>query len=436
MSKLDTFAETFQHILQTQTLSQIHKNLNICASKRQLGENDCPESMNFFSELRQYMLVQKLLNPGDRIGLSGTGAYSFVLKFPPRIISSKNKTMSLKILSGQLHVAQNEIRALTYTNQRKNDYFIHLEDFLLQNVNGQNICYMLLPHYDITLLDLLNDPSFQDIFPSMNSTINTKSFELTQINDDIVYILEKLFYAIQFMRDNGMAHRDIKLENILIKLDFTTHTVQNIVLSDLGDTCISNESSTIICGTSIYSAPELFYGAMFNMNTTFTMRMMQDIDLYALGQCIYLLLSRKMLRLLTRVTDTNYFDNFSNPPIQQIYKERLKVGQGMHMSDISQMLSSSASVDASVDDTDIFTRTLYGWTNPDIRLRMSYPFDLPNRQQQDEEIVSIIRTLQQKSKQTNPVYHMTYKIQKNMPIQTIQARYNHWVLNMARPVQT
>ena len=432
MTELIKFADIFQHFLQTQTLEQLRKNFEICVSKMQLDENDCQESSDFFSKLRQHMLIQKLLKPDDRLGISGTGAFSFVLKFPPKVISSKDETMSLKILSGQSFLAQNEIRALTYTNKNKNDYFIRLEDSLFQNVNGQNICYMLLPHYDMSLLDLVINTEYRDFLPTMTAKINTSSSELTQITDNFIKIVEKLFYTIHFMRSHKMAHRDIKLENILIRLDFTTLSIKNIVLADLGDTCIANESSTNVCGTSVYSAPELFYGAMFNINTTFTMRMMQDIDLYALGQCIYILLSRKMIRTLTKISDTNYFNNFSSPAIQHFYQFRLNGSQGMHMSDTSQMLSRSQSL----QDTDIFTEALYGWTHPDVTSRMTYPFDLSNTQSQEEELTSIIRTLQEKSKEANPVYCMTYRIQNNISIETIKSRYNSWIQNMTESVQS
>lgn len=416
MSKLEKIAESLKPILEVNSLESIHKNFKICETKNKFSEDDCPESQVFFSELRKNMLIHKLLNHSDRLGLSGTGKFSFVLTLPPNVISSENKSTSLKILSGLKDVANNEIRALTYTNEIKNDYFIHLKGYLFQNVKNQSICYILLPNYDLSLIDLMNNPAFQDVIPSIPSTMNAKAIGLTKINEDLIYILGKLFRAVQFMRNNQMAHRDIKLENILVQFDFATRKVKNIVLSDLGDTCIRDESSTKLCGTDVYSAPEMFYGATLDKETpVFTMRMMQDIDVFALGQCINLILSRRMIRMLTKK------EAYINPELQEINKKILQNSGGMHMSDVYQLFSTSQSR----SDLDTFTETLFWWTHPDIRRRNVYPFDLQDRQSQ-EKIVFLIDTLTEKSKNPNPVYHLTCYIYE-VKIEKIRSRYKFWL---------
>ena len=420
MSKLKKIAESLKPILEINSFTSIHNNFKICETRNKFSEDDCPESRVFFSELRKNMLIHKLLNHDDRLGLSGTGKFSFVLTLPPNVISSENKSTSLKILSGLKDVAKNEIRALTYTNERKNDYFIHLEGYLFQNIKDQSICYILLPNYDLNLLDLMNNSAFQDVIPSIPSTMNERTNGLTKINDDLIYILGKLFRAVQFMRDNQMAHRDIKLENILVQFDFATRKVKNIVLSDLGDTCIRDESSTKVCGTAVYSAPEIFYGATLDEKTTvFTMRMMQDIDVFAIGQCINLILSRKMIRMLAKK------EVYINPQLQEINQRLLQNSEGMHMSDVYQLFSSSQSK----DDLDPFTKTLFWWTHPNIRKRNVHPFDLQDRQLQEKNILSLIEILTQKSKDPNPVYHLTYRVHK-VQIEEIRSRYKFWLKKM------
>ena len=78
------------------------------------------------------------------------------------------------------------------------------------------------------------------------------------------------------MHNEDVAHRDIKLENILIE----NHT-KKVKIIDFGFCCCSKEKLKIFCGTPSYMSPEIvskreYYGA--------------PADIWACGVLLYVLL--------------------------------------------------------------------------------------------------------------------------------------------------
>ncbi len=71
--------------------------------------------------------------------------------------------------------------------------------------------------------------------------------------DYVKKIIRCIAYALQHLHQKGIAHRDIKLPNILLKKDFT------IKLADLGFAKeVNNEvMMKTYCGTPITMAPEI-----------------------------------------------------------------------------------------------------------------------------------------------------------------------------------
>ena len=65
-------------------------------------------------------------------------------------------------------------------------------------------------------------------------------------------IFVQIMSAIEYIHSQDIAHRDIKLENILI--DQRTGTVK---LIDFGFSCFSKERLKIFCGTPSYMSPEI-----------------------------------------------------------------------------------------------------------------------------------------------------------------------------------
>lgn len=64
------------------------------------------------------------------------------------------------------------------------------------------------------------------------------------------YYFRQLIQAVEFMHDSAIAHRDIKLENLLLDADF------NLKIADFGYSTINLGFSVDPLGTPIYQAPE------------------------------------------------------------------------------------------------------------------------------------------------------------------------------------
>jgi len=93
------------------------------------------------------------------------------------------------------------------------------------------------------------------------------------------YIFRQLVDAVSYLHKNGIAHRDIKLENIL-----WTESSNQLKLTDFGlakSVLLSDaEFMSTPCGTPSYVAPEIMKGQNYT----------HAVDLWALGVVLYLLL--------------------------------------------------------------------------------------------------------------------------------------------------
>ena len=330
----------------------------------------------------------------QKLSVSGVGGFSFVLRIPKQVATKKDVEVSLKVSDATTKQAKNEIRVLQFWRRRESRGMIRS---LYDHVSSpHNICYILMPNYDASLLDLILVPSLQRFLPR------------TVISANIVLITTQLVDAVQFMRDNAMAHRDIKLDNILVKLNPVQFAATKVVLTDFGDSCIENENSGDICGTTYYMAPELFYEAALGKRkeNVYTMQIMQHADVFSLGQSILLLLTHRAQRTNTILPAQGYInERFGN----EHRSRELKLSSGMFLTDVTCTTSSQ----------NLFTETILNWGCMNPNERKTYPFD------QKDEMEKMLDSLVSMSQSSEPVFKYKFESHK-LSIENIRDRYVSW----------
>lgn len=103
---------------------------------------------------------------------------------------------------------------------------------------------------------------------------------------NVLSILEDLLRAVHYLHSKGIIHRDIKLENIMLRKQ---HHSYRPVIIDLGLAHHAEQESFLFekCGTPGYIAPEIFvYGAKHPKG-----------DVFSLGAIFHALYLFKYLRL-------------------------------------------------------------------------------------------------------------------------------------------
>jgi serine/threonine-protein kinase ULK/ATG1 len=128
----------------------------------------------------------------------------------------------------------------------------------------------------IIIMELCDNNLFRELAKTNNG------FNIEQIKD----ILLQLNNVFKIMYEKNIAHRDIKLHNILVKYLNEEHTKFKVLLSDYG---VSNQLNSMtgrfktFAGSQIIMAPEILEGEEYN----------NKCDLWSLGVNIYQLYTKK-----------------------------------------------------------------------------------------------------------------------------------------------
>ena len=153
----------------------------------------------------------------------------------------------------------------------------------------------------------------------LNVLANTENgFSVAKIKE----ILLQLNNAFKIMHENKISHRDIKLNNILVKYLNNEHTDFKVLLSDYG---ISNQLNELITsfnthiGTRIYMAPEILKGEKYN----------DKCDLWSLGVNIYKLKTKEF----------PYKGKIDNEILDQIRQKGQTVLNKIHDESLRNLLS-------------------------------------------------------------------------------------------------
>ena len=172
------------------------------------------------------------------------------------------------------------------------------------NINSVE-CYEYFDNKDnfIIIMELC-DGNLLDLFNKKKE--NDKGLNI----EELLKIMNQLNNAFKIMKENNIIHRDLKLENILIKYNDEEHKNYTIKLADYGcskrlDSLLENYCSTYI-GTPIYMAPEILNEDKYNFKS----------DLWSIGIIIYKLFFDKFLFYGERIAVKNKINKFDNKSIK------------------------------------------------------------------------------------------------------------------------
>eukprot|EP01128_Nolandella_sp_AFSM9_P009602 TRINITY_DN621_c0_g1_i1.p1 TRINITY_DN621_c0_g1~~TRINITY_DN621_c0_g1_i1.p1 ORF type:complete len:342 (-),score=115.40 TRINITY_DN621_c0_g1_i1:49-966(-) len=99
--------------------------------------------------------------------------------------------------------------------------------------------------------------------------------------EDAAHIINQLCAALDYLHERGIVHRDLKLENLLLK---STDSL-DIKLADFGlSKLYSGEALQTACGTPFYVAPDVLLGTGYG----------PAVDMWSVGVLAYVLLSGRL----------------------------------------------------------------------------------------------------------------------------------------------
>ena len=219
----------------------------------------------------------------ETLDIIGTGGYGYVFKGRDR----KTKELrAIKVMNVE-KIEQN-LSSQYETKNIKEHLKLCIEGFIKEFENMQICsknndnsvkCYEYFNNEDnFVIIMELCDTNLQHIL-SNKIKKEKKGFKYEEIYD----IIKQLNKTFRIMKDNNIIHRDLKLENILIKYIDKEKKKYKIKLSDYGSSkrLISlSRSCNSHSGTLAYMAPEILKGEKYNYKC----------DLWSIGIIIYRLI--------------------------------------------------------------------------------------------------------------------------------------------------
>ena len=103
----------------------------------------------------------------------------------------------------------------------------------------------------------------------------------------IQVLLEKLIKALTYLSKKDIIHRDLKLENIMVKNPYSKNPQPVIIDFGLSEYADGNGVTFIRCGTPGYIAPEVLNNEeSLEINT---MKHTKASDVFAIGVILYIM---------------------------------------------------------------------------------------------------------------------------------------------------
>lgn len=183
------------------------------------------------------------------------------------------------------------------------------EIHILSRVKHPNVVRLLDVHYEETgttrsasllfeacrggeLFDFVNgidilhsgDRLWQDLRYGMEHT-STEQGLVTE--EDLARIIRQILFAVAYLHENKVAHRDLKLENVLLEEPFVSGGTNRVRLIDFGFSKLVEEGEPMFtaCGSTLYIAPEVLTAKETGRGYGL------ECDVWAVGVMSYILLT-------------------------------------------------------------------------------------------------------------------------------------------------
>ena len=147
----------------------------------------------------------------------------------------------------------------------------------------------------MTLVDSFDEgDKIYQVFPKMNQTLYSLMENSKPLHEkDVSSIIKQLVSALDFLHQRGIAHRDVKPENILLK---DSHSVENLVLCDfdLADyVCLYGNGILTMkdhVGTLDYKSPEVIATKRKANPSPYD----EKVDMWSVGVILYEMLFKEL----------------------------------------------------------------------------------------------------------------------------------------------
>jgi serine/threonine protein kinase len=241
----------------------------------------------------------------ENIELIGTGGFGYVYKVREK--GKENNFRAVKVIKLD-HLRESIINESGLDNLEEN-VNSHISDYIKEyeimkicsenNVNSVKCYEYFQSEESFAIVMELCDKNLYQILNEKRKKCN-EGFK----PEEIYEIMKQLNNAFKKMKENKVIHRDLKLENILVKYNDKDHNNFTLKLSDYGcsrrlDSLSRNKCITNV-GTLIYTAPEILNREEYNYK----------IDLWSIGIIIYRL--KFVVSPFNGVTDLALLNNINN----------------------------------------------------------------------------------------------------------------------------
>ena len=291
--------------------------IHFATSHQNHNEKFSTSISSIINDIKDKFYIITTFNYKDKykdLEIIGSGNYGTVYKAK---IKDKDNYIAIKVINKD--DMKNRLRSEYNKNNVEYEFYLYIKKSIKNEIENMKICmedninsvkfYELYDtEKEFAIVMELCDDNLQNILNKKNEGFN---------KDEIYKILTQLNNTFKIMSKNYIIHRDIKLENILIKYEDKKKSKFTIKLTDYGVSrkliSLSKKCKTYE-GTLITMSPEIMAGEEHDNET----------DLWSLGVIIYQLFFKKYpYNGLTEVAIYNQINKFGQTILDKTGDEKL-----------------------------------------------------------------------------------------------------------------